>query len=122
MVALALLVAATGPFDRVFADQRGAHLAVSFDAARADASEVADTGELAAGSAGPFAMASLDLRAEVGDGPGRTTEVDAFKPTFAAGVVGSATALEELTRRSGHLDARVATETWGGHTATATSA
>lgn len=77
VVALALLVAATGPFDRVFAAQHGAHLAASFDAAQADADAIAETGGLAdvTGSAGPFAMASLDLRSEVGRQQARTTTV-----------------------------------------------
>ncbi|WP_418962904.1 ABC transporter permease [Streptomyces lavendofoliae] len=52
----ALMVAASAPFDRAFAQQRGAHLAAQFDPAKASTARLVDTGKLAgvAASSGPY--------------------------------------------------------------------
>ncbi|WP_240501330.1 FtsX-like permease family protein, partial [Streptomyces neyagawaensis] len=64
VLAAGLLVAARAPFERAFAEQRGAHLVGQFDGARASAAEVKATAEAAgvAAAAGPFLSLSVRPR------------------------------------------------------------
>jgi putative ABC transport system permease protein len=59
LVGLALLAAVSGPFDRTFAQLRGAHATVEFDSAKVTADQIAATAhaEGVVASAGPFPMA-----------------------------------------------------------------
>ena len=61
VLALALVVDSSAPFDHSFAAQRGAHLAVIVDPARAAPADVAATTAAPAGhaTAGPFAALSI---------------------------------------------------------------
>ncbi|AIR96166.1 ABC transporter permease [Streptomyces glaucescens] len=56
VVAGSLMAAAAAPFDRAFAEQRGAHLTARFDPALASAAQLAATGKLAgvSASSGPY--------------------------------------------------------------------
>ncbi|MFF7262163.1 FtsX-like permease family protein [Streptomyces sp. NPDC008159] len=73
VLAAGLLVAARAPFERAFAEQRGAHLVGRFDGARASAAEVKATADATgvAAAAGPFL--SLSVRP-------RTASQSAFVP------------------------------------------
>jgi putative ABC transport system permease protein len=61
---LALLAASNGPFDHAFAAQRGAHLTVTVDTARATAAQLADTRRApgVTAAAGPFAEATVQTQ------------------------------------------------------------
>ncbi|MFE6722144.1 hypothetical protein ACFVDU_31700 [Streptomyces albidoflavus] len=62
LLGLALLHAASGPFDRAFAGQRGAHAVASFDLDRVGTGELAAAGRASgAGTAGPFEVAALEF-------------------------------------------------------------
>ncbi|GAA1689970.1 hypothetical protein GCM10009830_41980 [Glycomyces endophyticus] len=63
VAALALLAASSEPFDRVFAEQRGAHLTAEFDAALATDAAVGATAGLdgVAAAAGPFGQLATVL-------------------------------------------------------------
>ncbi|MGW9344090.1 FtsX-like permease family protein [Streptomyces albidoflavus] len=62
LLGLSLLHAASGPFDRAFAEQRGAHAVASFDLDRVGAGELAAAGRASgAMTAGPFEVASLEF-------------------------------------------------------------
>ncbi|WP_345574560.1 ABC transporter permease [Nonomuraea rosea] len=63
LMTLALLVAASAPFDQAFARQRGAHAVVTFDAAKVTDEQVARTATRAGveDTAGPFGQAVLDV-------------------------------------------------------------
>ncbi|MEW1908214.1 hypothetical protein AB0442_07115 [Kitasatospora sp. NPDC085895] len=60
-----LLVASDGPFERAFADRRGAHLTTDFDPARVDAAQLDATTRApgATAAAGPFRTATVDPQA-----------------------------------------------------------
>ncbi|MDG5801150.1 FtsX-like permease family protein [Streptomyces ossamyceticus] len=64
VLAAGLLVAARAPFERAFAEQRGAHLVGQFDGTRASAAEVKSTADAAgvAAAAGPFLSLSVRPR------------------------------------------------------------
>jgi putative ABC transport system permease protein len=64
VLAAGLLVAARAPFERAFAEQRGAHLVGQFDGARASAAEVKATAEATGvvAAAGPFLSLSVRPR------------------------------------------------------------
>ncbi|MEW1721671.1 FtsX-like permease family protein [Streptomyces sp. NPDC093109] len=66
-----LLVVSGAPFDDAFAQQRGAHLSVRFDAGRVSAGELAKSKDAdgVSGAAGPFRTATVTPRAD-GAGPG----------------------------------------------------
>jgi putative ABC transport system permease protein len=70
VAALALLAASSEPFDRVFAEQRSAHVTVTFDAALASDADVAATAGLegVSAAAGPFGQIAtvLELPGEHG--------------------------------------------------------
>jgi len=61
---LALLAASSGPFDHAFAAQRGAHVALTVNPARATPAEVAATGHVAGVTAvaGPFTEATVQTQ------------------------------------------------------------
>lgn len=62
-IALALLVAASAPFDRAFDHQRGAHAIVTFDSAQVSGAQLAETARHPGvqASAGPFGEKVLDV-------------------------------------------------------------
>ncbi|WP_328945906.1 ABC transporter permease [Streptomyces sp. NBC_00250] len=72
VLAVGLLVASGAPFDRAFGQQRGAHLTVRFDGPAATEERLAATAHApgVAASAGPFAVASVRLRADGAAPPG----------------------------------------------------
>ncbi|MFC9429853.1 FtsX-like permease family protein [Streptomyces sp. NPDC056987] len=63
LLALAVLDAASAPFDRAFAEQRGAHAVASFDAAKVSDEQLARTAGRpgVAAAAGPFGQAVLQV-------------------------------------------------------------
>ncbi|RRS01280.1 ABC transporter permease [Glycomyces terrestris] len=63
VAALALLAASSGPFDRVFAEQQGAHLTATFDPAAASDAQLESTADLdcVAEAAGPFGQLATTL-------------------------------------------------------------
>jgi putative ABC transport system permease protein len=67
VLGVGLLVASHAPFDRAYAQQRGPHLAVQFDPAKATTAEVAATAHASGvtATAGPFTM--LSIRPHAGD-------------------------------------------------------
>ncbi|WP_236654284.1 ABC transporter permease [Streptacidiphilus anmyonensis] len=83
VVALGLLDAASAPFDRAFAQQRGSQVTASFDAGRVSAAQLAATGHASGVTAvaGPFpeALATLD-RTVVTHVPGPVTVVGRAGP------------------------------------------
>lgn len=71
VLALALLAAASAPFDHAFARQRGAHVVATFDPERVTNAQLAATAELpeVAAAAGPFSMAVVEV-SDTDDVPG----------------------------------------------------
>ncbi|MFE3829237.1 FtsX-like permease family protein [Streptomyces sp. NPDC059092] len=63
LLAMVVLDATSAPFDRAFAEQRGAHAVVSFDAAKASDAQLARTAGRpgVAAAAGPFGQAVLQV-------------------------------------------------------------
>ncbi|MFD9036144.1 ABC transporter permease [Streptomyces sp. NPDC059567] len=63
VLAVGLLVASQGPFDRAFAQQRGAHLTVQFDGSAITGGRLAATADATGvdAAAGPFTVASVRL-------------------------------------------------------------
>ncbi|MFJ8860768.1 ABC transporter permease [Streptomyces sp. NPDC102451] len=61
-----LLVVSGAPFDRAFAEQRGAHLSMEFDAEKVSAGQLSGSGDAAgvSGAAGPFRTATVTPRAD----------------------------------------------------------
>ncbi|MGW1909210.1 FtsX-like permease family protein [Streptomyces sp. NPDC002076] len=87
VVALGLLDAASGPFDRIFGQAHGAHVVATFDATKVSGAELARTAHRPGvrASAGPFPEAVVDLpRSAVaelpGMGPGPLTVVGRAGP------------------------------------------
>jgi putative ABC transport system permease protein len=72
VLAVGLLVASQAPFDRAFAQQRGAHLTVQFDGVAVTAGQLAATADAAGvdAAAGPFPVASVRLYDTGGAAPG----------------------------------------------------
>lgn len=72
VLAVGLLVASQGPFDRAFAQQRGAHLTVQFDGSAITGQGIAATADATGvdATAGPFAVASVRLYDTQGAPPG----------------------------------------------------
>ncbi|MFE7530316.1 FtsX-like permease family protein [Kitasatospora sp. NPDC057542] len=68
MLALGLLVAARGPYQRSFADQHGAHLNVLYDPARASPAQLAATAHASGvtASAGPYQAVTVQPRSGSG--------------------------------------------------------
>jgi ABC-type antimicrobial peptide transport system permease subunit len=63
VVSLALLDATSAPFDRVFAQQRGAHAVATYDAARVNAEQLAAARTGATEVAGPFGQTVVETEA-----------------------------------------------------------
>lgn len=63
LLALALLAAASGPFDKAYASQRGAHAVATFDTARVTREQLALTARQPGveAAAGPFGQAVIDI-------------------------------------------------------------
>lgn len=61
VVALGLLAASSGPFDRAYARQSGAHLAASYDRTKVSDAQLTAAARSAAAVAGPFAQTTLEL-------------------------------------------------------------
>ncbi|MFF0266472.1 FtsX-like permease family protein [Kribbella sp. NPDC004536] len=61
VVALGLLAASSGPFDRAYSRQSGAHLVVSYDRSKVSDSELTAKASAAEAFAGPFGVTTLDL-------------------------------------------------------------
>ncbi|MER6996070.1 FtsX-like permease family protein [Streptomyces sp. NPDC000410] len=72
VLAVGLLVVSQAPFDRAFAQQRGAHLTVEFGGSAVSVDRLAATARApeVAAAAGPFAIASVRLNATEGEPPG----------------------------------------------------
>jgi putative ABC transport system permease protein len=70
LVGLALLAAVSGPFDRSFAELRGAHATAEFDSAKVTEDQVAATAHAAGvvASAGPFPVAVAAAKLSAGPG------------------------------------------------------
>jgi putative ABC transport system permease protein len=66
VVALGLLVAASGPFDQAYARQSGAHLVAAFDRATVSDDQLARTARApgVVAAAGPFGQVALDITVE----------------------------------------------------------
>ncbi|MDX2291931.1 MULTISPECIES: ABC transporter permease [Streptomyces] len=83
LLALSLLRAASGPFDRAFAQQRGAHAVVAFDAARVSDERLGATARRPGveAAAGPFAQAVVTIPEDwLWMGPGALTVVGRADP------------------------------------------
>jgi len=100
VLAVALVADSNGPFDRAFAVQRGAHLAVTVDAARTTAAQLAAATRLpqVTAAAGPFA--EVAVRASVSGGP-RGGEPIPFTETLA-GRASPGGPVDDITLQSGH--------------------
>ena len=100
MLAIVLIVDSNGPFDKAFAAQRGAHLTVTVDAARATASGLAATTRLpqVAAAAGPFAAVSVQASVSGGSRGGVPLP---FTETLS-GRASPGGPLDDITLRSGH--------------------
>ncbi|MFD8145331.1 FtsX-like permease family protein [Streptomyces sp. NPDC059708] len=63
LLALALLSAASSPFDKAYAEQGGAHMVASFDTTKVSPAQLARTAEQpgVAAAAGPFGQAVVDI-------------------------------------------------------------
>jgi putative ABC transport system permease protein len=116
VLAAALIVDSDGPFDKAFAAQRGAHLTVTVDPARATVAGLAATAKLpqVTAAAGPFAEVAVD--ASVSGGP-RGGEPLPFTETIA-GRASPGGPVEDITLQSGHWPRRpgqiVLSSTWPG--------
>lgn len=116
VLAAALIVDSDGPFDKAFAAQRGAHVTVVIDPARATAAELAATAKLpqVTAVAGPFAEVAVD--ASVSGGP-RGGEPLPFTETIA-GRASPGGPVDDVVLQSGHWPRRagqiVLGSTWPG--------
>ncbi len=99
VLALALVVDSSAPFDHSFAAQRGAHLAVVVDPARATPADLAATTRLpqVTAAAGPFAAVTIAAQL-----PGQSLANGALPPMTLAGRSGPAGRVDDLTLQSGH--------------------
>lgn len=88
VLALSLLVASSGPFDRAFTRQTGAHAVAGFDPAKASAADLAATATAAGvtGAAGPYDTVSAQL----------TTDRMPLPPALIAGRDAAAPAVDKL--------------------------
>ena len=99
VLALALVVDSSAPFDHSFAAQHGAHLAAVVDPARATPAELAATTRLrqVTASAGPFAAVSIAPQLPGPAGPGGSGP-----PMTLAGRSAPGGRVDDLTLQSGH--------------------
>ena len=116
VLAAALIVDSDGPFDKAFAAQRGAHLTVTVDPARATAAELAAAAKLpqVTAAAGPFAEVAVD--ASVSGGPNGGEPLP-FTETIA-GRASPGGPVDDIILQSGHWPRRpgqiVLGSTWPG--------
>ena len=98
VLALALLVDSSSPFDHAFAVQHGAHVVATVDPARATAGELAATRRLpeVTAAAGPFGEVTVTPQ-QTGPHGGLT-----MPPTTLAGRASPGGPLDDLTLQSGH--------------------
>ena len=99
VLALSLVVDSSAPFDKSFAAQHGAHLAVVVDQGRATAADVAATRRLpgVTGAAGPFAETPVALQFPGQSGPGGT-----LPPMTLVGRSSPGGPVDQVTLQSGH--------------------
>ncbi len=99
VLALALVVDSSAPFDHSFAAQRGAHLAVIVDPARATPADVAATRRLpqVTAAAGPFAAVSVAPQLTGQAGP-----AGSLPPMTLAGRSAPGSRVDDLTLQAGH--------------------
>ncbi len=99
VLALALVVDSSAPFDHSFAAQRGAHLAVIVNPARATPADVAATTRLrqVSATAGPFAALSIAAQLTGQAGPDGS-----LPPMTLAGRSAPGGRVDDLTLQSGH--------------------
>jgi putative ABC transport system permease protein len=99
VLALALVVDSSAPFDHSFAAQRGAHLAAVVDPARATPADLAATTRLkqVTATAGPFAALSI-----AGQLTGQAGPDGSLPPMTLAGRSGPGGRVDDLTLQSGH--------------------
>jgi putative ABC transport system permease protein len=99
VLALALVVDSSAPFDHSFAAQRGAHLAVIVDPARAAPAALAATTRLpqVTAAAGPFAAVSVTPQLAGQAGPDGS-----LPPMTLAGRSGPGSRVDDVTLQSGH--------------------
>jgi putative ABC transport system permease protein len=99
VLALALVVDSSSPFNRAFVAQRGAHVVATVDPARATGAELAATRRLpeVTAAAGPFAEVTVTPRTPVA-GAGVLT----MPPTTLVGRAAPGGRLDDLTLQSGH--------------------
>jgi len=96
VLALALVVDSSGPFDKSFAAQHGAHLAANVDTARTTAAELAATARLprVTAAAGPFGMATVQSQI-----PGSNGQLP---PLTLGGRASPGGPVDDITLESGH--------------------
>lgn len=83
LLALGLLAAASGPFDKAYTAQRGAHTVATYDPAKVSDAQLAQTAHRpgVAAAAGPFPQAVLDVPTDwIGNPPGPLTVVGRADP------------------------------------------
>jgi putative ABC transport system permease protein len=99
VLAVALLVDSSSPFDRAFAAQHGAHVAATVDPARATSAELAATKRLpeVTAAAGPFAEVTVTPKVTA-PGGGAVT----MPPTTLAGRAAAGGPLDDIVLQSGH--------------------
>jgi putative ABC transport system permease protein len=99
VLALALVVDSSAPFDHSFAAQRGAHLAVIVNPARATPADVAATTRLrqVTATAGPFAALSIAAQLAGQAGPNGS-----LPPMTLAGRAAPGGRVDDVTLQSGH--------------------
>jgi putative ABC transport system permease protein len=116
VLAIALVVDSSGPFDKAFAAQRGADVTAAIDAARATPAQLSATTRLpqVTAAAGPFPVAAVRAMMPAGPKGGVT-------PPFTEMLTGRASPggpVDDLTLRAGHWPRRdgqiVLGGTWPG--------
>ena len=99
VLALSLVVDSSAPFDKSFAAQHGAHLAVVVNQSRATPADLAATRRLpgVTGAAGPFAEATVALQINGQSGPAGT-----LPPLTLAGRSTPGGSVDQVILQSGH--------------------
>jgi putative ABC transport system permease protein len=99
VLALSLVVDSSAPFDKSFAAQHGAHLAIVVDQARATPAELAATRGLpgVTGAAGPFAEATVAMQLN-----GQPGSAGQLPPLTLAGRSTPGGPVDQITLESGH--------------------
>ena len=101
VLALALVVDSSSPFDRAFAAQHGAHVVATVNPARATGAELAATKRLpeVTAAAGPFAEVTVTPRGRPAPGGSPTLTMP---PMTLVGRASPGGPLDDLTLQSGH--------------------